>query len=41
MDRHGPTISRICAGEVVGHSFAGEAASGRRCGKLGFRWDGE
>ena len=25
-DRNGPTLSRICAGEGVGHSFAGEAA---------------
>ena len=41
MDRRWPTYSRICAGKGVGHSFAGEAASGRRCGKLGFRRDGE
>ena len=26
MDRNGPTLSRICAGKVAGHRFAGEAA---------------
>ena len=41
MDRRWPTYSRICAGKGVGHSFVGEAASGRRCGELGFLWDGE
>ena len=41
MDRHWPTLARICAGKGVGHSFVGEAASGRRCGELGFLWDGE
>jgi hypothetical protein len=35
------TLSRVCAGEAAGTVSCGRAASGRRCGNLGFRWDGE
>ena len=40
MDRLGTHFRSLCW-RGGGHSLRGEAASGRRCGKLGFRRDGE
>ena len=37
MDRLGPTIPGVCAGKMEGTVSPAPAASGRRCGNLGFR----